>query len=640
MRALVALAVAAHVASADPLDHVRREHPRLVIGPRAELEAKIKRDPIAARWYRELVAQGDALLARPSLASGFPPSGNKGRVVCDRLYLLGALYQLTGDKKWAARASEEMLAVARASWADTGFLELAETAAGMALGYDWTYDGLSDAARATIVRAIHDKAVAPGLDAYAKKPGVESWWRDSSSNWNLVSNGGLVLAALAIAGDDTAHPADARAVLEHALRALAPGKPSSVSYGLGGYGSDGAWAEGPDYWNYATRYFVLMLGALDTAVGSDLGLSRASKGFAITGDFPSYFTGPTGLTFNYADCDEAGDENGAEASPFLFRLGQPRWAAREQAYLAREAARGAITDRPSNLALELVWMQAVPAARDALPLDARFADQDLAFLRESWTDPKTLYFAIKGGRDDGPHHDADLGTFVLDADGARWALDLGKDSYALPGYGKYTGAYYVQSTAGHNTLTLGGANQAAGATATAPITKWHVDPRGTSDGVIDLTRAYAPEAARAARGFALDRAHRLVIVRDELRTALPAKRPIALRWAMHTRARATIAPDGRVATLDQTEAGTPHRLKVVVLAPAGARLTFGPAPAAKAGEHSRAGINVLALALDVSRGNDLIVAFVPESSPSFAAAPTELAKLVPAFATEPLARWP
>ena len=63
---------------------------------------------------------------------------------------------------------------------------------------------------------------------------------------------------------------------------------------------DGGWGEGPGYWRYATEYNVYLLAALKTALGADYGLSKM-PGFSETGDFPIYFAGPTGKTFNYAD---------------------------------------------------------------------------------------------------------------------------------------------------------------------------------------------------------------------------------------------------------------------------------------------------------------------------------------------------
>ncbi len=49
--------------------------------------------------------------------------------------------------------------------------------------------------------------------------------------------------------------------------------------------------------------------------------------------------------------------------------------------------------------------------------------------RTSWTDPDAMYLAAKGGRADLNHGHMDAGSFVFEADGVRWAIDLGGVNY-------------------------------------------------------------------------------------------------------------------------------------------------------------------------------------------------------------------
>jgi len=107
----------------------------------------------------------------------------------------------------------------------------------------------------------------------------------------------------------------------------------ALTQGLAAYAPDGAWHEGPEYWSYATKYTVVALSALKSALGTDFGLSQKS-GLAETGLFRLQTTGPTGLFFNFADSEEqAGDE------PSLFWLGR-RYNNSLLAWGGREAARG------------------------------------------------------------------------------------------------------------------------------------------------------------------------------------------------------------------------------------------------------------------------------------------------------------
>src|SRR5262249_33040917 len=100
------------------------------------------------------------------------------------------------------------------------------------------------------------------------------------------------------------------------------------------------------------------------------------------------------------------------------------------------------------------------------PFDAVFRGVNVACFRSAWNDPNAFYVGFKGGDNKANHSHLDLGTFVLDAFGQRWALDPGPDDYNLPKYfGSERFNYYRLKTEGHNTLTIGGANQNAKAEA-------------------------------------------------------------------------------------------------------------------------------------------------------------------------------
>ena len=57
------------------------------------------------------------------------------------------------------------------------------------------------------------------------------------------------------------------------------------------------------------------------------------------------------------------------------------------------------------------------------------------------------------------HNDLDGGTFVFEAGGQRWGMDMGSGDYELKNYFsqnlKFRYGYYRKSTAGHNTLVRG-----------------------------------------------------------------------------------------------------------------------------------------------------------------------------------------
>src|SRR5205085_1200339 len=149
-------------------------------------------------------------------------------------------------------------------------------------------------------------------------------------------------------------------------------------------------------------------------------------------------------------------------------------------------------------ALDLIWYQPKfedPAAA-RWPLKKMFAGVNVAFLRSDWLTPDAIWIGIKGGDNHVNHSHLDLGSFVLDARGQRWALDFGRDDYNLPGYfGKERFTYYRLKTESHNTLLLDGQNQDEMAKA----------PLSVRDGivVVDLSAAYPGKITRWVRSVEL-----------------------------------------------------------------------------------------------------------------------------------------
>ena len=331
----------------------------------------------------------------------------------------------------------------------------------------------------------------------------------------------------------------ARQIVDHARR--------SIVRAMASFAPDGGWAEGPGYWNYATEYNVFFLSAVESALGTDFGLKQMA-GFPETGVFRMQSIGPLNRTFNYAD---AHDSPGAAPQMFWFAkaFSRPDYAEHESRHIGDRAG-----------IFHLLWAAGLPAAppESALPLDKLFRGIDVAFFRSAWNDKNAIFVGFKGGDNRANHSHLDLGTFVLDAFGQRWALDLGSDDYNLPGYfGPQRWNYYRLRTEGHNTLTIEGENQ--NPTARARLLAFHSDPRARL-AVADLTEAYAPHVRRAWRGIALlDRRH--VLVEDEIE----ANRSVEVAWNFHTRAHIEI--HGGRASLSSDSS----RLELQIVTPHGAR---------------------------------------------------------------------
>jgi hypothetical protein len=614
-------------AGPDMLTELAAERPRLMATKSAieRTRQSLDQNATARQWYGEVEKQAKLLLDLPPLKSTWvhdpretgaaplplvrPPKSTDGpaapldiaRLFCLRIQTLGFMWLLTGDPRYGNRAKAELLAVcAFPDWRGDKFLVTAETAFGAAIGYDWLYDSLTDHERKQVAHAIVEKAIQTGLDEFdAPRP---PRWATAAINWYLVCNGALMIAALSVAEFD---PRAAR------LFALCR---SSISTGFGEYRPDGGWAEGPGYWHYATQYAIYLLDSLSTALGTDLGLD-ASPGLSMTGYFRLHAAGPSGKLFNFADGEE--DHSGGY---WLF------WLAKRY----HHPVEAGIELRGRKVhPMDLLWFDVDGRDPSDMPTAHWFRAADVVMLRGSWGDPDTTYLGIKAGANNACEHGHyDLGSFVLDANGVRWAMDLGPDDYGLPGYFKaeMRSRYYRTSTIGHNTIVINGECQPPDARAEI-IHENFGEP--ISCVVIDLSKAY-PSAVSALRGFALiDRRHVLIV--DEIVPSAPLS---SVDWQMHTSAGLELG--NAMATLihpaGSASAARP-RLYLRIIDP-GPRLSFrSAAPSQPQGQNRNLGVVKLVFHLEqVAQPLRLAVLLSPDAG---ACATPEL----PMALRRPLSDW-
>lgn len=572
----------------DRLSAIAAKHPRLMATAAAIVRTRafVQGNATARRWFAEVEKQAIILVGLPPLDPAWvhdpretesaplplvePPKSPDGpaapldiaRLFCLRVLTLGLMWLLTGETRYRDRAKAELFAVcAFPDWTGDKFLVTAETAFGAAIGYDWLFDSLTVSERDRIAQAIVDKAVRPGLAQFAAPS--PPYWTTTAMNWNLVCNGALMIAALAVLESGGREAAE----LFRLCRA-------SVPVGLREYRPDGGWVEGPGYWHYATQYAIYLLDSLETALGTDLGLD-GSPGLSRTGFFRLHAAGPSGKLFNFADSADA-HSGGYWLLWLAKRFHHPidAWIEQQQRKI-----------HP----MDLLWFDETARGPLDLPEGARFRAAGVVMLRGDWRDPDTTYLGIKGGANDACEHGHyDLGSFVLDCRGVRWAMDLGPDDYGLPGYFKpqMRSRYYRTATIGHNTLVIDGECQPA--TARARIVG--LDLRAAVPWVtIDLSAAY-PGCRHVARGFAMiERRHVLVV--DEI---VPDKSLSSVDWQMHTAASVDLSGD--IAALAFPIGEDAARFYLRVLEPATAKfLLVQAAPSGPAGQNPNTGVAKLIL---------------------------------------------
>ena len=165
-----------------------------------------------------------------------------------------------------------------------------------------------------------------------------------------------------------------------------------------------------------------------------------------------------------------------------------------------------------------------------------------AFLRSAWDDANAIFVGVKGGDNKANHGHLDLGAFVLDGGGVRWALDLGPDDYNLPAYfGAQRWRYYRMRTESHNTVMIDDENQDPHAEASISA---HLFSPDLSWVEVDLSHAY--------RRLKLFR-RRIGITQGQqvfIHDVLESEQPVEALWGMLTDA--DVSLDGQTAELQKS----------------------------------------------------------------------------------------
>ncbi|MFP4502242.1 MAG: heparinase II/III family protein [Candidatus Hydrogenedentota bacterium] len=540
----------ARLADVDPA------HPRLFFAEAETeaLKAKIASDPLLEGAF-------DYLAANAEIVKTLAPSTRKqvgkrllgvSRRVLQRVSYLAFVYRMTGDEALLRRAEAEMLAAADfEDWNPSHFLDVAEMTAALAIGYDWLYNDLAPESRATIRDAIVEKGLETSLEG--------GGWVTTTNNWNQVCHGGLTLGALAVVEDE---PDLAETVIARGLKNL----PRAMHE----YEPDGVYPEGASYWQYGTTYNVLFIAALESVLGTDFGITSA-QGLMKSPEFMLHVTGPTGKYFNFSDCG-SGSGSAPALHWFARRLDRPAFLWHEQEALAELATKEPNSKGSGNRLLPFLLIWGMPTAAVPTP-ETRHWQGDgptpVAMHRSAWQEDAT-YVGVKGGSPHTNHAHMDIGTFVIDMQGVRWAIDLGAQSYhSLESKGialwdrssreseRWT--VFRLNNFSHNTLVVNDELQRV--RADARISAFSGAPSHPHT-IIDMSPVYEGQLTKAIRGVHLD--GETVLIQDEI--AAPEDAEADVRWGMVTKAAVTL--EEGTATLEQ--AGKTATLRV--LAPGGVTL--------------------------------------------------------------------
>lgn len=441
------------------------------------------------------------------------------------------MWRVTGNEKYAARCKAEIANACNfPDWHENHFLDTAELTFGVSLGTNWLYDYLTEDEVKTFAEAVKEKS----FDISKGKPLSQNWWKWSKTNWNSVGYGGLGVGAMVFCDYYEDFAVD---FLTEAYNKMA--------YNFETFTPDGVYVEGSGYWEYCTTYLTYFLSTSDNFLGTDFGLSEID-GFLQLGSFPLYITGATSV-FNYGD-----NKPVSVGAPSLF------WFSKKTGIpeIAYYQAKATVNEELSNgkgdyelareCAVGAIWYDAALLNNldsSSLPLSVHLksdSSQEIVAMRSAYFDKNATYAAIKGGYNYTNHGDLDIGTFVFDSMGVRWAEDLGPADYGNSGYflgivGGGRWKVYAKRAEGQNTLVFNpnSAFEDQYPYARAGFKDVNFNDKDGGSATLDMSSAYKFAGVRkATRKFELLNGRTTLHIRDEFL----CRQPSSAYWFMHTKA--------------------------------------------------------------------------------------------------------
>lgn len=488
-----------------------------------------KTDATAKSLLDRYIAYADKLLGKTLKKTGHSDKANSFEVV-EALYVA---YVYTGDTKYAAKAEELALAVVDSEdwgqenyWLDVSFwlLICAET-------YDFFYDYLSQDTKDLIATQMIKLGLTSGYEHYHRS---FSDWPLRDNNWNTVCNGGLDIAAAVLYGEGYADDM-CLDIIQNSFE--------SLSYALYNYAPHGGLGESTHYWEYGTEYVVRVIDAYQNIFGDDYGLIDYPG--VLEAPYFAYYIKANSGAWAFHD-DPPGYEYGSANTTFS------NWAAYRTGDLNLQRLRHEVlgdSGTPSFYDLYYYMQDDNPDEKGVLDIDKVYEHLEVAFSRNDESDSE-FWLGIHGHKNNVPHIQWDMGNFVYEAFGVRFATDYGRDSYDLPESGGEAdggskGKLFVARPEGHNLYVINpDAYQGQQYDAQTRVEQLISKPKGAAYKV-DLTEAYWGDVTSAERGYMLTNDRTSLVVQDEI-SLNDDKVGSTIKWFWQTRADAFVNDDKSV----------------------------------------------------------------------------------------------
>jgi hypothetical protein len=578
-------------------------HPRILLlkGEEKALKKQVNADPYWKEIQADLIREADRIVELP--VNQRIKIGKRllsvSRENLRRVFDLCYAYRMTGQKKYALRAEQEMLAAAAFSdWNPSHFLDVGEMTMALAIGYDWLYDKLSPASREIIRTAIVEKGLKASLDE------KDAWFLEAEHNWNQVCNGGMLYGALAVYDTDKDF---ALSIINRSI--------NTIQKAMEQYAPDGAYPEGIGYWSYGTSFNMMFIAALEKAYKTDFGLLDC-PGFLQTGIYSQELITPSLHTFNYSD-------NGARAgfNPTVFwfysKTHDPALLYLQKRLYEQDSDKGYVMNRLLPTVLIFGAGSGASLSNPAEPSSLMWTGRGpspVAVMRSSWSDPEAAFLGFKMGSPAENHAHMDEGSFIFEAGGVRWALDLGSQGYervesrGVDLWNRSTGSQrwdvFRYRTTSHNTLCFN--DKPMSVTARAEL-----DDAGEKDGVMyamsDLSAMYADQIPGVKRAVSLVDG-KYAVIQDLLTCGGHFTK---VRWNIASEATSVTFPDETTALLEKDG----RKLYLKVSAPFPVRFYHTDATPANTYDSPNPGVCFVGFEADLERHatQQITVYLMPES---------------------------
>lgn len=514
--------------------------PRIILNENllTNLKNNINTYPQIKKWYESIKKKADKVMKGSKLSykadsyAGILAISQEART---RIPQLAIVYLVEGDESYAQRAVEEMLSISEfPDFYPYRALDTAEMNLALGIGYDWLYSYMTAEQRTKIKTALVEKGLKMVLEDYTgeytyknesgrSRSSYFTQLGDKPHNWVYVCNGGAIAGALSIADEEPQLSSEIISyALENwgkALRFLAP---------------DGVHYEGPMYNNWMLVCMTNAFSSLENTFGTTYGLMDmpgvtefpyANAAFISTvspfnfgNAEPSYGNTNSNGTFymaSYANDVALGQLRSYAIDTYNMGIGVQDLIYAKPEYLNAGASsvKDNIYSNPGSYSM--LTLRSDPVHKNAINLAATAA------LCQTY-------------------EQADMGSFIIDAYGTRFAHDMGKGVYEGTWFDKYK-----HRAEGHNVIVINPDQSPGFKTGTVASLDNFVSDKDEGFAIYDLSANYKDYATSAKRGYYLIDNRSRIVIQDEIKCENPSE----MYWFMHTGCEIELSEDKKSAIL-------------------------------------------------------------------------------------------